>query len=105
VDFGSNTGEYFRDSVQAPFFAYYLKDKGTLNLPEALTFEAGANNWVRNDAWPARAQVTRKKLYVRENRELSWDAPTTSALSYDSYVSDPRTPCRIAAGRSSDVLP
>ena len=92
VDFGSNTGEYFRDSVQAPFFAYYLKDKGTLNLPEALTFEAGANNWVRNDAWPARAQVTRKKLYVRENRELSWDAPTTSALSYDSYVSDPANP-------------
>ena len=92
VDFGSNTGEYFRDSVQAPFFAYYLKDKGTLNLPEALTFEAGANTWVRNDAWPARAQVTRKKLYVRENRELSWDAPTASALSYDSYVSDPANP-------------
>ncbi|HZE94242.1 MAG TPA: CocE/NonD family hydrolase [Gemmatimonadales bacterium] len=92
VDFGSNTGEYFRDSVQAPFFAYYLKDKGTLNLPEALTFEAGANTWVRNDAWPARAQVTRRKLYVRENRELSWDAPTASALSYDSYVSDPANP-------------
>jgi len=92
VDFGSNTGEYFRDSVQAPFFAYYLKDKGTLNLPEALTFEAGANTWVRNDAWPAHAQVTRKKLYVRENRELSWDAPTASALSYDSYVSDPANP-------------
>ncbi len=92
VDFGSNTGEYFRDSVQAPFFAYYLKDKGTLSLPEALTFEAGANTWVRNDAWPARAQVTRKKLYVRANRELSWDAPTAPALSYDSYISDPANP-------------
>ena len=92
VDFGSNTGEYFRDSVQAPFFAHYLKDKGTLNLPEALTFEAGANSWVRNDAWPARAQVTRKKLYVRANRELSWDAPTAPALSYDSYISDPANP-------------
>ncbi|HYU07745.1 MAG TPA: CocE/NonD family hydrolase [Gemmatimonadales bacterium] len=92
VDFGSNTGEYFRDSVQAPFFAHYLKDKGTLNLPEALTFEAGANSWVRNDAWPARAQVTRKKLYVRANRELSWDAPTAGAFSYDSYISDPANP-------------
>ena len=96
VDFGSNTGEYFRDSVQAPFFAHYLKDKGALNLPEALTFEAGANTWVRNDAWPARAQVTRKKLYVRENRALSWDAPTAvaggGALSYDSYISDPANP-------------
>jgi hypothetical protein len=29
---------------------------------------ASANAWVRNDAWPARAQVTRKKLYLQANR-------------------------------------
>ena len=92
IDFASNTGEYFRDSVQAPFFAYYLKDKGPLNLPEALTFEAGANVWVRNDAWPARANVTPHKLYFRENRSLSFTAPTSAAPTYDSYVSDPANP-------------
>lgn len=92
IDFASNTGEYFRDSVQAPFFAYYLKDKGPLNLPEALTFESGANTWVRNDAWPARAKVTQRKLYFRENRGLSFEAPTTGAPAFDSYISDPANP-------------
>lgn len=92
IDFASNTGEYFRDSVQAPFFAYYLKDKGPLNLPEALTFESGANTWVRNDAWPARAKVTQRKLYFRENRGLSFEAPTAGAAAFDSYISDPANP-------------
>jgi uncharacterized protein len=92
IDFASNTGEYFRDSVQEPFFAFYLKDKGTLTLPEALTFEGGANTWVRNDAWPARAQVTHRKLYLRENRGLSFDAPAARTTAFDSYISDPSNP-------------
>src|SRR6266487_1325564 len=92
IDFATNTGEYFRDSVQAPFFAHYLKDKGPLNLPEALTFESGANAWVRNDAWPARAHVTRRKLYFRERRGLSFEAPPARRPAFDSYVSDPANP-------------
>ncbi|MEP7326366.1 MAG: CocE/NonD family hydrolase, partial [Gemmatimonadota bacterium] len=91
VDFGSNTGEYFRDSVQAPFFAHYLKDKGTVPFAEALTFESGANAWVRNDAWPARNGVTRRKLYFHEHRGLSF-APPAAAAAFDSYVSDPANP-------------
>ena len=30
IDFGSPTGEYFRRKIEAPFFAYYLKDEGRL---------------------------------------------------------------------------
>ena len=33
IPFGSNTAEYFREKVQAPFFAYFLKDKGTRDFP------------------------------------------------------------------------
>ncbi len=91
IDFGSNTGEYFRDSVQAPFFAHYLKDQGTLTLPEALTFEAGANAWVKNDAWPAKTGVTTQRLYFHPGRQLSFAAPT-AATGFDSYVSDPANP-------------
>src|SRR5206468_10536436 len=58
IGFAANTGEYFRDSVQAAFFAHYLKDK-PLDLPEALTFEAGANRWVLSDAWPSRTSRPR----------------------------------------------
>ena len=55
IAFGSDTAAYFRDEVQAPFFAYFLKDKGTRNFPEALTFEAGSNQWRRWDAVAAEA--------------------------------------------------
>ena len=40
VNFGNATGNYYRAQVQAPWFAYYLKDKGKLNQPEALTIQA-----------------------------------------------------------------
>ena len=41
IPFDSATGKYFREEIQAPWFAHFLKDKGPLDLPEALTFEAG----------------------------------------------------------------
>src|SRR5882724_9212563 len=43
IDFGSSTGLYFRSHIQAPWFAYYLKDKGRMNEPEAVTFQSGTN--------------------------------------------------------------
>jgi putative CocE/NonD family hydrolase len=98
VDFGSNTAEYFRDSIQAPWFAYFLKDKGPLRQPEALTFEAGANRWVASDAWPPRAGITERRLYLREGGGLSFDPPpradTTpgATAAFDQYVSDPAHP-------------
>ena len=52
IPFDSSSGKYFREEIQAPWFAYFLKDKGRLDFPEALTFEAGANGWRRWKAWP-----------------------------------------------------
>jgi len=34
-----------------PFLLTNLKGKGSLDLPEALTFRTGTNEWVRHDAW------------------------------------------------------
>ena len=45
-------GAYFREKVQAPFFAHYLKDKGDAPPPEARMFQTGANKWESYDAWP-----------------------------------------------------
>lgn len=52
IDFGSATGKYFREQVQAPWFAYWLKGKGTLSLSEATLFESGSNVWRHFDKWP-----------------------------------------------------
>jgi putative CocE/NonD family hydrolase len=93
LDFGSATGEYYRQNVRAPFLAYYLKDKGTPNWPEALTFRTGVNQWVRHDAWPPERDVSIRPLYLRAGRGLSFTPPPESdAGAFDSYVSDPENP-------------
>jgi len=92
IDFGSPTSETFRKDIEAPWFAYWLKNQGSLKLAEATTFEAGANKWRSHDAWPPKAGVSDRKLYMRANHELSFDAPTDADSAADSFVSDPANP-------------
>lgn len=93
VDFGSETSVYYRKNVMAKFLAHYLKDAPDPNLPEALTFRTGANEWERHDAWPPKQGVANRKLYFRANGSLSFDAPPDKgAGAYDSYISDPANP-------------
>jgi putative CocE/NonD family hydrolase len=93
IKFGSETAEYYRKNIQAPFFAYYLKGKGTLDLPEALTFRTGDNTWVRHDHWPPKQNVTDRRLYFHGNGKLSFDAPREPGdEQFDSYISDPAKP-------------
>ena len=92
IDFGSATGEYFRAQIEAPFFAFYLKDKGRLNQPEATVFESGSNRWRTFDAWPPRNAATRS-LYFHADGRLSFTPPTAAeGSSFDGYVSDPAHP-------------
>lgn len=119
IPFGSNTAEYFREKVQAPFFAYFLKDKGAKDFPQALTFEAGANQWRRWDQWPPTARTETRSLVFGANEALtlgnpkglppqdagrlagggnpSWSAVASGAKAeglppYDEFVSDPAHP-------------
>jgi uncharacterized protein len=93
IDFGSDTATYFREKIQAPWFAYWLKDKGPLNQPEALVFQTGSNKWASYDEWPPRRNITDRKLYFHSGGRLSFDPPETdSDEPFDSYVSDPAHP-------------
>jgi uncharacterized protein len=95
IKFGSDTSKYFRDKIQAPFFAHYLKDKPGWDVPEAITFETGANEWRVYDEWPPRKLTEDRSLYVREDGRLSFEPPpaaTTDGAAFDSYVSDPARP-------------
>jgi uncharacterized protein len=92
IPFASNTGEYFREKVEAPWFAYWLHDKGELPLKEALLFQTGSNTWTRFDAWPPLDAQT-ESLYFGVDGKLSFDTPKTdTAEAFDSYVSDPANP-------------
>ena len=99
IPFGSNTAEYFREKIQAPFFAYYLKDKGTRDFAQAVTFEAGANEWRRWDQWPPTKQTdTRALLFgARESLTLQGSGigdqgSGSGDQGFDEYVSDPAHP-------------
>jgi putative CocE/NonD family hydrolase len=91
ISFDSATATHFRERIQAPWFAYWLKDKGALDLPEALTFEAGSNRWRRWDAWPARAGVTSRPLYFGAGGTLGFAKPAAPRAA-DRFVSDPAHP-------------
>jgi hypothetical protein len=93
IKFGSDTSDYFRKKIQAPFFARYLKDKPGWDVPEAITFETGANEWRVYDEWPPRKLTEDRPLYVREDGRLSFEAPAADdAAAFDGYVSDPARP-------------
>ncbi|MGH7618344.1 MAG: CocE/NonD family hydrolase, partial [Gemmatimonadaceae bacterium] len=104
IDFGSETSPYYRKNIQAPWFAYWLKDKVTLHLAEATTFEAGANKWREYDSWPPKPSVSSpRRLYFQANGKMSYDPPTeTSKTAFDAYLSDPNHPVPY---RARPILP
>lgn len=91
IHFGSNTSEYFRENVEFPFFKYYLKDEGSLNLPEALVFVTGINQWRSFENWPP-AETSDQNLYLRVNGKLAFEPPAEKSPAADAYMSDPAKP-------------
>jgi uncharacterized protein len=92
ITFGASTGLYFRSQVQAPWFAYYLKDKGKLSEAEAVTFQTGTNKWTTSDRWPPR-EASERKLFLRSGNRLAFEKPPANQEpEFESYVSDPANP-------------
>jgi uncharacterized protein len=96
--FDGATSTYFREKIEFPFFAHYLKDAPLDPLPKAYVFETGSNSWHRYDVWPP-AAVQPKTFYLREQGQLLADAPADPAAGaaagtagFDEYVSDPSRP-------------
>ena len=91
IPFGSDTSVFFRRNIEAPWFAYWLKDKGKLPLKEAMLFQTGSDIWTSFDAWPPREAKIRN-LYFHENGKLAFEPQTSGAEPFDSYESDPAHP-------------
>jgi putative CocE/NonD family hydrolase len=108
VVFGQPTSDWYQKNIELPFFEFYLKDIGEMDLPEALIFETGSNKWTQYDAWPPR-QAQPIKFYFHDGGKLSQTLPppiasdkqqsaTTNPQSlipnpqYDQYISDPAKP-------------
>jgi uncharacterized protein len=93
IRFDSSSSKYFREEIQAQWFAYFPKDKGRLDFPEALTFETGANRWRRWKAWPPTTNTQERSFYFGPNETLSFEKPNaTGDSAFDAFVSDPAHP-------------
>jgi putative CocE/NonD family hydrolase len=91
IPFDSSTSKYFRTEIEAPWFAYWLKDKGPRDFPKAMVFETGANRWEKYDSWPPRSAKP-VNLYFRANGKLSFEPPMEEGELFDGYISDPKHP-------------
>ena len=90
VSFGGHeTAREYRETIEAPFFRYYLHGQGAKPSWVASTFETGADRWRTYDAWPPRdAKPT--NLYLLPDGTLSFSAPTGDGSR--TFVSDPANP-------------
>src|ERR1043166_6619797 len=93
IEFGSATGQYFRQQIKARWLAQLLKDRAPTHFPEAITFQTGANRWETHTAWPPREGVHRQRLYFQANGHLDFAVPREkSARAADAFLSDPAKP-------------
>lgn len=90
IPWGSNTGEFYRKELEFKFFSFYLKDKGTMDLPNVMAFNTGANKWNSFEQWPP-VDVEKKEFYLNANGKLSENAPKKGD-GFDEYISDPKKP-------------
>lgn len=92
VDFGTATGEYYREHIEAPWFAHWLKDREHVPLPEVTSFRTGSNDWQHYDEWPPKHGIHAARLYLQPSFGLAFTAPPSQAQQSDSFVSDPAKP-------------
>lgn len=87
--FGSDTAEFYRDNIEAPFFRYYLKDQGEMKLAEATIFATGANEWRQFDSWPPK-NLQARRYYFQPKEGLGEERPPQA--SFEEFISDPAKP-------------
>lgn len=102
VSFNAKTAVFYREEIEFPFFAHFLKDRPAPKLPEALVFETGTNQWRYEDAWPPK-DANAKTLYLRADGKLAWEPPKDSGVAFDEYVSDPAKPVPYINGQAPQM--
>lgn len=90
---GHETAREFRETLEAPFFRYYLHGRGGKPAWQATTFQSGSNTWHTYVVWPPK-EATIMNLYLHTDGTLSFTAPTSveQKAGYREYVSDPANP-------------
>jgi len=89
---GHATSREFRETIEAPFFRYYLHGEGEKPSWRATTFQSGSNKWRTYAEWPPRESKA-TNVYLHADGTLSFAKPAASGrAAYREYVSDPANP-------------
>jgi uncharacterized protein len=92
LDFGADTGAFWRQEVQRPWLAHWLLGKPAPDLPRVLSFRTGSNQWQRYDAWPPKPARGQLNLSVGCDGTIALGAGPAAKPCRASYVSDPANP-------------
>jgi hypothetical protein len=90
LDLGEPTGDEFRQRIEAPFFAFYLKDQPGFTLANTASFQTGTDRWMYYDQWPPE-NVAEHDLYLDADGTLSFSKPVIPS-AFRAYTSDPANP-------------
>ena len=92
ISWGMATTRFYADSIEIPFFNYYLlHGQSAPRQFEAAVFETGRNVWHFLDQWPPASAVP-TSFYLADGGRLATAAPASRARAFDEYVSDPAKP-------------
>jgi uncharacterized protein len=91
IDFGEDTGTWYRQTIEAPFFEKYLKGVDGFELKDTASFRTGVDQWQRYDTWPPKVGFHAEKMYFEKKHGLSFVAPKGGGV-VATYVADPADP-------------
>jgi putative CocE/NonD family hydrolase len=91
-EFGAEPGEYYRKTIEAPFFERALKGRAGFNLRAVASFRTGANSWKFYDRWPPRSGFRPASLYLRSRSTLSFESSRQKPNVVATYLADPANP-------------
>ncbi len=108
VRFDARTADFYRESIELPFFEHHLKGAPDPKLPEAFVFRTGSNEWKRLDAWPPKSARPRSLVLLPEGKLALDPRPRPEDEGFDEYVSDPSKPVpsnpNIAIGMTREYM-
>jgi uncharacterized protein len=92
LEFGADTGAFWQQEIQRPFLAHYLLGKPKPDLPRALSFRTGVNEWKRYEAWPPKPAHGMQALTLGCDGTIALGKAADAKPCRASYVSDPNNP-------------
>ncbi|MGC2617795.1 MAG: CocE/NonD family hydrolase [Acidobacteriaceae bacterium] len=90
LDFGESVGDEFRSRIEAPFFAYYLKDQPGFSVENTATYQTGTDRWMHYAEWPPK-NVSNHDLYLDADGTLSFARPA-DPHAFKAWTADPANP-------------